>query len=409
MPRVSAYPMVQVGEALATILAHAEPLDEEKVDLTRSRARFLARDITADGDLPGLPRSSVDGYAVIADDAAARLEVLEEVTAGRLGTTQVRPGSAVRIMTGGTLPPGADAVVMVEDVDEVDGHAVLQRRPRRGENVHPPGMDLTRGQLVLARGTRLGPAEVGLLASVGCANVPVYRRPRVAVLATGDELVEPHQTPPPGQIRDSNRYALMAAAEEAGAEVVWQAHARDDEAELERAMREALATGDVLLTSGGVSMGTRDLIKPLLDQMAQIHFGRVSFKPGKPLTFATTSDGKLAFGLPGFPVSSLVTFEVFVRPALLKLAGAEHVLRPRVEAALDHDVRPDPFRVEYQRATLRWEDHRFVARTTGLQSSSRLMSIVGANALLELQPGDQALPKGTTVTALLLSTAGAGP
>ena len=147
----------------------------------------------------------------------------------------------------------------------------------------------------------------------------------MAVLATGDELVEPDATPPPGSVRDSNRYALMVAAEEAGADVAWHAHARDEEAALERAMRQGLAAADVLITSGGVSMGTRDLIKPLLERMATIQFGRVSFKPGKPLTFATTADNKLAFGLPGFPVSSLVTFEVFVRPALLKLGGATHV------------------------------------------------------------------------------------
>jgi molybdopterin molybdotransferase len=403
MPRVSAYPMVQVGEALETILAHAEPLGRETVDLTRARGRFLAEDVTADADLPGLPRSSVDGYAVIAGDDSAELEVLEEVTAGRLGSTHVRPGSAVRIMTGGTLPPGADAVVMVEEVEETDGRALLQHRPRRGENVHPPGMDLSRGQLVLARGTRIGPAEVGLLATIGCVDVPVYRRPRVAVLATGDELVEPHQTPPPGSVRDSNRYALMGAAEEAGAEIAWQAHARDEEDALERAMRDGLAAADVLLTSGGVSMGTRDLIKPLLDKLATIQFGRVSFKPGKPLTFATAGDGKLAFGLPGFPVSSLITFEIFVRPALLKAGGAERVFRPRVQVALGHEVRPDPIRPEYQRASVSWKGDHFVARTTGLQSSSRLMSIVGANALLELQPGDQVLPEGTMVQALLLA------
>jgi molybdopterin molybdotransferase len=403
MPRVSAYAMVQVSEALETILAQAHPLGRETVELIRARGRILAQDILADDDLPGLPRSSVDGYAVKAGDEAAEFDVLEEVTAGRLAHAQVRPGTAVRIMTGGTLPPGADAVVMVEDVDESDGRAVLQRRPRQGENVHPPGMDLARGQHVLAAGSRIGPAEVGLLATVGRARVPVQRKPRVAVLATGDELVEPHETPPPGSVRDSNRYALMAAVEEAGAEAVWHAHARDDEAELERAMRDGLAAADVLLTSGGVSMGTRDLIKPLLEKMATIRFGRVSFKPGKPLTFATTAEGKLAFGLPGFPVSSLVTFEVFVRPALLKLAGAQHVLRPRVEAALGHDIRPDPVRLEYQRATLSWEGRRFVARTTGLQSSSRLMSIVGANALLEIEPGDQPLPKGSMVQALVLA------
>jgi molybdopterin molybdotransferase len=395
--------MVEVRDALDAILTRASPLESEQIELTRARGRILAEDIVADADLPGLPRSSVDGYAVIAGDPASELRIIEEVTAGRLAQSDVRAGFAVHIMTGGSLPQGANAVVMVEDVDVVDGHARLQRHPKPGENVHPPGMDLTRGQPVLSKGSRIGAAEVGLLATVGCSRVPVYRRPRVAVLATGDELVEPNETPPPGSVRDSNRYALMAAAEEAGAEVVWDGHARDEEAALERAMREGLAAADVLLTSGGVSMGTRDLIKPLLANMATIHFGRVSFKPGKPLTFATTAERKMAFGLPGFPVSSLVTFEVFVRPALLKLGGAERVLRPRVEVSLGHEIRTDPFRLEYQRATLMWEHHQFVAYTTGLQASSRLMSIVGANALLELQPGGEVLPKGTMVQALLLA------
>jgi molybdopterin molybdotransferase len=403
MPRVSAYPMVQVSEALESILARSQPLGHETVDLLHARGRILAQDILADADLPGLPRSSVDGYAVMAGDDSAEFEVLEEVTAGRLAHAQLRKGTAVYIMTGGTLPLEADAVVMVEEVEQTDGRAVLHHRPARGENVHPPGMDLTRGQHILAAGSRIGAAEVGLLATVGCTRVPVFRRPRVAVLATGDELVEPDQTPPPGSVRDSNRYALMAAVEDAGAEVVWHAHARDDEAALERAMREGLSAADVLISSGGVSMGTRDLIKPLLERMATIQFGRVSFKPGKPLTFATTDDNKLAFGLPGFPVSSLVTFEVFVRPALLKLGGAQQVLRPRVMVELGHQIRPDSVRLEYQRATVSWQADRFVARTTGLQSSSRLMSIVGANALLELEPSSESLPKGTMVQALLLA------
>ncbi len=403
MPRVSLYEMVEVPAALEIILERVQPVAPERVGLTQARGRILAEDITADADLPGWPRSSVDGYAVIAGDATTNLRVVDEVTAGRLTEVRVTPGSAVRIMTGSALPEGADAVVMVEDVEESDGHAILQRSPRSGENVHPRGMDLQAGQPVLRRGWRIGAAELGLLATVGCTSVPVYRRPSVAVLATGDELVEPTQAPPPGAVRDSNRFALMAAAEEAGAQIVWHGHARDDEAELERAMRGALDAADVLLTSGGVSMGTRDLIKPLLEKMANIHFGRISFKPGKPLTFATTAEGKLAFGLPGFPVSSLVTFEVFVRPALLKLGGAENVLRPRVSVQLSQDIRPDPFRVEYQRAAVSWETDRFVARTTGLQASSRLMSIVGANALLELQPGTETLSEGTMVPAWLLS------
>jgi len=403
MPRVSAYPMVSVAEALTTVLAHASALATETVPLLEARGRVLAEAVHADGDLPGLPRSSVDGYAVIAADRTAARQVLEEVTAGRLAHAQVRPGTAVRIMTGGTVPEGADAVVMVEDVEEVAGQAVVQRQLSSGENVHAPGMDLSRGQRVLSAGTLLGPPEVGLLATVGKAQVRVHRRPRVAVLATGDELVEPDQTPPPGSVRDSNRFALIAAANDAGADVPWHAHELDDEAELAARMREGLAVADVLLTSGGVSMGTRDLIKPLMDRLAEIHFGRVSFKPGKPLTFATTAQGKLIFGLPGFPVSSLVTFEVFVRPALLRLAGRVDVLRQRVDVELAHDIRPDPVRPEYQRAVVTWEDGRYRARTTGLQASSRLLSIVGANALLELSPTPGPVAAGSIVKALLLT------
>src|SRR5690348_2117897 len=186
--------MVEVPDALAAILERAQPLGTESIPLTEARGRFLAQDIAADADLPGLPRSSVDGYAVVAEDESPERAVLEEVTAGRLATQQVTRGKAVHIMTGGSLPEGADAVVMVEDVEEVDGRVVLQHLPRHGENVHPPGMDLTRGQPVLSKGSRIGAAEVGLLATVGCANVPVYRRPKVAVLATGDELVEPSET-----------------------------------------------------------------------------------------------------------------------------------------------------------------------------------------------------------------------
>lgn len=402
-PRVSSYPMVPVPEALATIMARAVPLTVERVPLLEAVGRVLAGDAFADADLPGLPRSSVDGYAVKAGEADPRRRVLEEVTAGRLAQAQVDPASAVHIMTGGTLPHGADAVVMVEEADEREGVVELRRLPKQGENVHPPGMDLTRGQQVVAAGTRLGAPEVGLLATVGLHEVPVYRRPRVAVLATGDELVEPHETPPPGAVRDSNRYALMASAQLAGADVVWNRHARDDEAALEGAIREALEVADVLITSGGVSMGTRDLVKPLIQRNAEILFGRVSFKPGKPLTFAVTERGGLVFGLPGFPVSSLVTFEVFVRPALLKMAGRQECLRPRVTARLETELRRDPVRLEYQRAVLAWEGDGWTARTTGLQASSRLMSIAGANSLLEIEPGAESLPAGSRVTALLLA------
>jgi molybdopterin molybdotransferase len=266
--------------------------------------------------------------------------------------------------------------------------------------VTPTGHDLRRGELVLAAGTVLGPAEIGMLAAVGHTRVRVHPRPKVAVLATGDELVEPSEAPPDGSLRDSNRFALMAAARAAGAEVVWQAHGRDDRATLERLVREGLGRADVLVTSGGVSMGTRDLIKPILAEVGQVQFGRIAFKPGKPLTFVTV-ESKLAFGLPGYPVSSLVTFEVFVRPALMRLQGRRQVERTRVTAYLEHELRPDRTRLEYQRAVVRWQDGRLVARSTGSQSSSRLLSMIGANGLLEIAPGDEPLPAGSGVTALL--------
>jgi molybdopterin molybdotransferase len=303
-------------------------------------------------------------------------------------------------MTGSLLPEGAEAVVMVEDTSEQDGQVRLRKPIERGANVHRPGLDLRRGQVVLQAGTRLGAAEIGMLATVGQARVPVYPRARVAVLATGDELVEPDEHPPEGSIRDSNRFALIAVSREAGAEVVWQGHGRDERSVLERLIRQALEQADVLVTSGGVSMGTRDLIKPLLAELGQVQFGRINFKPGKPLTFVTIGE-KLAFGLPGYPVSSLVTFEVFVRPALLKLQGHREVLRPRVEVVLEHDLSPDHARLEYQRARVRWEAGRLVASSTGLQGSSRLASMLGANALLEIQPGGDLLSAGTSVPALL--------
>jgi molybdopterin molybdotransferase len=306
----------------------------------------------------------------------------------------------MRIMTGGLLPPGADAVVMVEDTSERDGVVAIKRPARPGDNVHPASHDLSRGQIVLKAGTRLGPAEIGMLAMVGRTRVPVYPRPRVSILATGDELVEPTEEPPAGFVRDSNRFALIAATREAGGEVVWHRHCRDVRAALERLIGEGLSQADVLISSGGVSMGTRDFIKPLLAELGEVHFGRISFKPGKPLTFVTLGD-KLAFGLPGYPVSSLVTFEVFVRPALLKLQGLRNVMRPRVEVFLEDAVQPDRVRLEYQRAVVRWQGERLAATTTGGQGSSRLLSMIGANALLEIEPGEQRLPAGTRVPALL--------
>jgi len=395
----SKFEMVDPDTALEMVLSHTPTLGVESVPLTEAVNRVLAEDLFAAGDMPPFAASAVDGYAVVASDTSQARRVLAEVTAGQARDVVVMPGTAVRIMTGAPVATGADAVAMVEYVEERDGEMVLTRPVRFGENVVPAGQDLKAGQLVLAAGTPLGAPEVGLLAAVGRGSARVFRRPRVAVISTGDELVEPWEEAGPAKIRDSNRYALMAAVELAGAVPLSMGMVKDEKSQQEALIRRGLETADVLITSGGVSMGVRDLVKGIMEEMGTIHFGRVFMKPGKPVTFATVGE-KLAFGLPGFPVSSLVTFELFVRPALLKMQGRRDVVRPRVEVILNHDVTPAPDRMEFQRAVVRWEKGAPRAATTGSQNSGRLLSMVGANALLVFSPGRKR-KAGESVTAIL--------
>jgi len=401
----SRYGLVAVEAALQTILDHTPVLEPEEISLAEVLGRTLAEEVTSSENMPPFDASTVDGYAVIAADGSAERAILSEITAGQVGEVIVRAGTAARIMTGAPLPPGADAVVMVEDTAEADGRVTVRKALRPGENVQPMGADLAVGQPVLAAGTVLGAPEIGLLATLGRTRVKVGRRPRVAVMATGDELVEASQAPGPGAIRDSNGPSLMASVREVGAIPISLGIGRDDEAEQEARIAAGLDQADMVLTSGGVSVGSRDLIKPILERLGQVHFGRVAIKPGKPLTFATVGP-KLVFGLPGNPVSTLVTFEVFVRPALLKMEGRRAVLRPRVEVVLEHDVKPSPDRTEYQRAVVRWEGGRLLARTTGSQVSSRLLSMVGANGLIIIEPGEAKVPAGSTVPALLTGPLG---
>ncbi len=396
----SPYPMVAVEAAFRTILDHATVLPAEEVDSLTAEGRTLAEDVVSTAAVPPSPRSAVDGYALRSNDSGDRELILHELAAGPQEAVEVLAGQAVRIMTGAMIPVGADAVVMVEETQERNGAVEIRAHPARGGNVHRVGQDIAEGERVLERGSVLRPPEIGILATVGKARVRVHRQPRVAVLATGDELVEPWEEPAAGCSHDSNRYAVLAAVREAGGVPSWAGLARDSEAALGEAFERGLAGADVVITSGGVSMGTRDLIKPLLESRGAVHFGRVNFKPGKPLTFATV-DGRLVFGLPGYPVSSLVTFEVFVRPALLAMQGRRHTARARVEVELLHDLHPDPVRPEFQRAVVRWQSGRLVAATTGGQGSSRLLSMVGANALLEIRPADHPVPAGQRVPALL--------
>jgi molybdopterin molybdotransferase len=400
MRRESPYPMVPVAEAQRLIAEHAQPLGTAELSALAADGRVLAEDVFAPAPLPDVPKSAVDGYAMRAADGDTPRRVLAEITAGASPGLVVGPGAAVRIMTGAPLPEGADAVVMVEQTEERDGMLVVQRAPRSGDSIHRIGQDMAAGELVLARGTLLAAAEIGLLATVGRTHVQLYRRPVVAVLATGDEVYEPDGELIPGGVRDSNRYALLAAAREASCDTISLGIARDDETVQRQAILAGLERADVLITSGGVSMGTRDLIKPLLAALGTVHFGRIAFKPGKPTTFATVGN-KLAFGLPGYPVSSLVSFEVFVRPALRRLQGDTRPDRPVVRVALAEPITSSPDRPEYQRAVVAWQDGRLVAHSTGAQGSSRLLSLRGANALLLVPAGGQRYAPGEELAAML--------
>jgi molybdopterin molybdotransferase len=375
----------------------------EHVALADCFGRVLAEDLIADAPLPSFPASAVDGYAVRAADAGMTLRVLGESAAGRPFEGTVAPGGAARVLTGGVVPDGADVVVMVEDVQLAGEIVTVPAGLRPGANFHKVGDDLRAGDRVLSAGTQLGAAEIGIAAATNRARLPVRRRPRVALMSTGDELVEVGKTPRAGQIPDSNRWALLAALREAGADVNLLGIAPDEPEALHRLVVDALENADALVTSGGVSVGTHDLVKPLLESLGDVHIGRVKLKPGKPFTFATLAESRVAFGLPGFPVSSLVTFEVFVRPALRKMQGFAQLNRPTLPVRLGYDARPTPDRTEYQRVTLHRDGGELVADTTGSQSSSRLKSLAGAHALVRVPAGDQALGKGSIVEAMILS------
>ncbi len=412
----SAYPMLPVADALAIVLEQAQPLPARLTPLPEVVGLVLAETVRAPEPLPPFPASTKDGYAVLAAAGPGDYTVIGDATAGRMADFTVAAGTVAYITTGAPLPAGADAVVMVEETELLPTRNGTRRvrvhqQVRAGADIRPVGSDIQQGETVLDAGAHLGAAEIGLLATVGAAQVQVYPRPRVAILSTGDELVDPDQPIGPGQIRDSNRFMLQAAVLAAGGVPLDLGIAADTESVLQEKVERGLHEADVLLTSGGVSMGELDLIKPLLERRGQVHIGRIRMKPGKPLTFATVLiDGqpKLVFGLPGNPVSSLVTYYLFVVPALRKLAGWPDPHLPRVQAHLAQPLPMDGYRPEYHRATLVWDDSLnsgnggYLATSTGSQSSSRLLSMRTANALLELPQAEGVLPVGAVVSALVI-------
>ncbi|KAM9778941.1 gephyrin b isoform 5-T5 [Syngnathus typhle] len=421
--RMSPFPLTSMDKAFITVLEMTAVLGTEIINYRDGMGRVLAQDIYAKDNLPPFPASVKDGYAVRAADGPGDRFIIGESQAGEQPTHTVMPGQVMRVTTGAPIPCGADAVVQVEDTEllresedfvfqgteELEVRILVQARP--GQDIRPIGHDIKRGECVLAKGTHMGPSEIGLLATVGVTEVEVQKFPVVAVMSTGNELLNPEDDLHPGKIRDSNRSTLLATIQEHGYPTINLGIVGDNPDDLLNALNEGISRADVIITSGGVSMGEKDYLKQVLDidLHAQIHFGRVFMKPGLPTTFATLDiDGarKLIFALPGNPVSAVVTCNLFVIPALRKMQG---ILDPRptiIKARLSCDVKLDP-RPEYHRCILTWHHQEPLpwAQSTGNQVSSRLMSMRSANGLLMLPPKTEQyveLHKGEVVDVMVI-------
>ncbi len=398
--------MLSVSEARERILAVFLPVESQTVSLNRAAGRVLARDIVAGADLPLFDNSSVDGFALHREDLASprTLNVVADIRAGDYSETPLQPGECARLMTGAPLPPGAEAVVMVEDTDfnvrtpgtPAPQTVTIHKSIRPGENIRLRGDDLHAGDKVLSAGMRLRAQEIGLLAMLGAAKVPVYRQPRLALLSSGDELLPVEATLTPGKIHESNSHALAALAEAAGAKLIRLGVAADTEADIRSRLERAVAAkADVIVSSAGVSVGAFDYVKSVIEADGCLDFWKVNLRPGKPLAFGKYG-GIPFFGLPGNPVSAFVGFEVFVRPALEKLSGLEVRPRPHQTARLAESLESDG-RESYLRAVVSQENGRLMARLTGAQGSGNIFSLVRANALLIVPSGVKSLPANSEV------------
>jgi len=397
--------MLSVRQAQARILAKVHRLPEERVDTVSAFGRVLASPVIAKRDLPPVDNSAMDGYAVRAVDvpnADAELPVRGIVAAGDRPGLHLEAQSAVAIMTGAPLPHGADAVILREDAIAQGDRVRFSEVARVGQHVRRSGEDVSVGQEVIAAGSRLGPGELAMLASQGLATVAVIRRPRVSIVCTGSELCPLGQEPEAGQIISSNEHALAAQVEAAGGVIVRRTLVGDELAAIEAALADALADSDVVVSSGGVSVGDFDHVREALGAVGvATDFWKVAMRPGKPMVFGTSRAGAPLFGLPGNPVSSMVSFELFVRPALLALQGARVLYRPRIQVSLASPVSKRPGRTLFVRAALDTTGAQVLAHPHSKQGSGMLSSLVGVDALVEIDAdqGDQAA--GAVLPAIL--------
>ncbi len=405
---------VSIQQARDIVLAECSPLAVVSAGLEDSRGCVLAEPVSATDDVPGFDNSAVDGYAVIASDTdsvPAELPVVAEVAAGATGDESLEAGAAIRIMTGAPIPPGADAVVLVENTERLDDGARVRilSSVRAGQAIRRAGDDIAAGTLVYAAGTVIRPAVSGVLASVNARNVSVFPRARVAVLSTGDELIDDGSPLLRGQIRESNKTMLLGMVAEAGAIPVDFGVVRDDEAALEATLRSAADSCDAIITSGGVSMGDYDVVKMTLSRIASMTWMEIAIKPAKPFAFGQLCNGSgrmiPVFGLPGNPVSSMVSFELLARPALRQMMGhTDERMRPTLIAIADSELRRSPDgKVHYQRVQGRFQaDGRYHVSSASAQGSHQLSASSVATAIAEV-PDGETVPAGGEVLVYLLS------
>lgn len=382
------------------MLGLVRPTGTEAIPFDDAAGRILAMAVVAPHDVPSFANSAMDGYAVRGGDvtsAGSVLEVVDDIAAGRASTVVVGQGQAAKIMTGAPMPAGADTVVRVEDTEPEDRKVRISVATEAGTSVRPPGGDVSAGSTVFHPGVRLTAGHLGVLATIGVTQVEVAKRPLVAVMSTGDELV-PASTPSlePGMIRDSNRPMLMQLVADAGADPVDMGSIPDDADTLRAALGEAAALTDLIVTSGGVSMGEYDVTKMVLRDEASVEFFPVAMKPGKPQGFGSLG-GKPFFGLPGNPVSVHVSFEQFVRPALLAMQGATAILRPRVMGVAGEDLESDPAKEEYLRVRLVSADPALRVVRTGGQGSHVISGVANADAFAVLEVGVAKVAEGDPV------------
>lgn len=402
--------LTSLKEAQKTVLDAATPLGLEKVGLLEALGRTLGGDIIAERDNPPWDNSAMDGFAVRWEDirqehAIAKpveLKVIEDVPAGKVAARTVGSGQAIRIMTGAPVPRGADTVIKVEETEAAGELVRIFKAPERGANIRPQGEDVKKGGTIMSQGSMIRPAEAGMLAILAKSFVLVYQRPRVAILSTGDELADLDERFDEDKIINSNSYGIAAAVQEGGGIPILLGIARDQPA----ALKEKIAHGlnaDILVLSGGVSMGDYDFTKAVFKDLgAEMNFWKLAIRPGQPLAFGKIQ-GKLAFGLPGNPVSSMVTFEQLVRPAMLKMAGRRSYGRPVVQAVFQEKFSKRNDRRHFLRGVLSHQNGVLTVRTTGDQGSGILTSMVKANGLIDVPEDVERLSPGDTVSVQVLS------